>query len=94
MDNLGEQRVRFWRPGEPGANGITFQVADMAKPLASVSSVLNKESSANEDDLAGSFDQLGSTPAGSLGLSPKVPGLSAKSTSASRPHTPAARPPI
>lgn len=42
MENLGEKRARFRRSGEAGINGITFQVTDVAKPLAAVSRILDK----------------------------------------------------
>ena len=42
MDNLGEKRVKFRSPGDKKVNGITFQVTDVAKPLASVSRILDK----------------------------------------------------
>lgn len=42
METLGEKRARFRRSGEAGINGITFQVTDVAKPLAAVSRILDK----------------------------------------------------
>ena len=37
MDNLGEKKVKFKRMGSDEVNGITFQITEVSKPLASVS---------------------------------------------------------
>ncbi len=42
MDNAGEEKAKFKRDGMRGINGITFQLTDASKPLASVSRVLGK----------------------------------------------------
>ena len=42
MDNLGEKRAKFKRMGSDEVNGITFQVTEVSKPLASVSRILDK----------------------------------------------------
>ena len=42
MDNLGEKKVKFKRMGSDEANGITFQITEVSKPLASVSRILDK----------------------------------------------------
>ena len=42
MENYGEKRVRFRHDTVPGIGGITFQVTDVAKPLAAVSRFLDK----------------------------------------------------
>ena len=45
MDNYGEKRVRFRKEGLGGTNSMVFQVTDVAKPLASVSRILDKGNS-------------------------------------------------
>ena len=42
MENMGEKRTRFRTGGAKAINGITFQVTDVSKPLASVSRILDK----------------------------------------------------
>ena len=42
MENMGEKRTRFRTDGTQAINGITFQVTDVSKPLASVSRILDK----------------------------------------------------
>ena len=42
MGNMGEKKAKFKRDGMHGINGITFQVTDVSKPLASVSRILDK----------------------------------------------------
>lgn len=42
MENQGEKKVRFKKPGSDTMNSITFQVTDVGKPLASVSRILDK----------------------------------------------------
>ena len=42
METQAEKRVRFKRSGREVLNSITFQVTDVAKPLAAVSKILDK----------------------------------------------------
>ena len=42
MENMGEKKAKFKIDGSQAVNGITFQVTDVSKPLASVSRILDK----------------------------------------------------
>jgi hypothetical protein len=42
MENMGEKKAKFRTNGTQAINGITFQVTDVSKPLASVSRILDK----------------------------------------------------
>ncbi len=42
MENLGEKRPKFKRIGSDEVSGITFQVTEVSKPLASVSRISGK----------------------------------------------------
>ncbi len=43
MDNVGENKAKFKRDGVCGVNGITFQLTDVMKPLASASRMSDNE---------------------------------------------------